>query len=146
MNRERVQFALLARKQRDLMMKLIQVHTRFVSISGQLLQTEEFDLLRALAMAVRPTLDVRTIGSVYWVFDSSSRGRKMLIIQCFTTDLYPEDDMMEVPLKKIPIPVLEEFDRQWDDISRKPWLPPRKLSSRPKRKTLRNVIEIPKRS
>ena len=127
------------------MFKLIQLHIRFADISGQLSQTEEFALLTALAKVLRPAVDARTIGFTYWV-TNSARERTLLIIQPFTSDLYPANEMIEIPLKDIPKAVLEEFDRQWEKISRKPWIPPRKLSVRSGRNRIGNVIEFPRRS
>jgi len=146
-NHGRIQFALLAKKQLDLMMKLIDLHIRFVDISGQIAQTEEFGLLTSLATTVFPALKNRMIGSVYWVYDSAKSERKFLAIDCFSTDLvYPDSDTIDIPLEDIPPAVLEEFDRQWENISQEPWIPPRKLSRRPARKRRQKVIEIQKRS
>jgi hypothetical protein len=101
MRPSRIQFDVLSKKHHALMKKLLDLHIRFVDISGQVLQTDEFGLFTALVKVLRPSLDVSTIQSIDWVVDSAGK-RKVLWIQFFTPNLYPASEDIQIPLREIP--------------------------------------------
>ena len=133
---DRIQYGVLFNKQKKLMMRLEEVHIDFLKVSGQLYQTDEWRELVSLAITIRPSHDPTVIYHVGWVVDAEGQ-RKMLLIGRIDSGGYPSmEGMIEVSVTEIPPPVLQEFDRRWKQISRKPWVPPKRLKAGDAKKVL----------